>query len=533
MIARTFNRILWAITLGGALLLAARMILAGAAALGAALLVAAAFVAWVYNSPRARASRYLLPGLATFAIFVLMPLLYTVYIAFTNFSGEHLLSQDRVRAWFAQDFYAPDDARYGFRLYPVPGEASSFCVVATVPRKPEPFGDGSTSIHIVSGPEDDFGNRLLVSRPFTPAEAAAGKPVMMGLNIVPPKSKPLSIRDIIAARPWLNRARFTPPGATVPLRLVNLRTLGFRLPLWNEDGDKLVNAVTGQTLVPDAKRGNFVDGQTREPVGPGWRVWIGTENFRLIFTDPAIRAPFLKIFGWNVVFAFLSVAITFAIGVVLASLLQWKALRGRAIYRTLLILPYAIPAFIPILVFRGLFNEGYGEINLVLTQLFGIAPKWFTDPALARAMILIVNTWLGYPYMMIIASGMLQAVPDELYEATAIDGAGPWTNFTQVTLPQIFPPLFPLLIASFAFNFNNFSLIYLLTGGKPDIVGSATVAGTTDLLVSYTFRMAFKDSSARFGFASAVATLLFIVVAVLAWQQLRFSKPAPAAKGGR
>ena len=148
-------------------------------------------------------------------------------------------------------------------------------------------------------------------------------------------------------------------------------------------------------------------------------------------------------------------------------------------------------------------------------------------------MILIVNTWLGYPYMMIIASGMLQAVPDDIYEATAIDGAGPWTNFTRITLPQIFPPLVPLLIASFAFNFNNFSLIYLLTGGKPDIVGSATVAGTTDLLVSYTFRMAFKDSSARFGFASAVATLLFIVVAILAWQQLRLSaQHGPAAKKG-
>ncbi len=148
-------------------------------------------------------------------------------------------------------------------------------------------------------------------------------------------------------------------------------------------------------------------------------------------------------------------------------------------------------------------------------------------------MILIVNTWLGYPYMMIIASGMLQAIPDEMYEATAMDGAGPWTNFSRITLPQIFPPLFPLLIASFAFNFNNFTLIYLLTGGKPDIVGSATVAGTTDLLVSYTFRMAFKDSSARFGFASAVATLLFVVVALLAWLQLRASRPRAAAGGGR
>ncbi len=512
MIARTFNRILWGIAVAGALFLAARMAWTGAVALGTALGLAALFVAWVYNSARARASRYLLPGLATFAVFVLMPLLYTVYVAFTNFSGEHLLSQDRVRAWFAQDDYAPDPDRYAFRLHPAV-EPGKFQVVIT-------------------WEEGNIGKNLLISRPFTTNEAAAGNPVILGLNIVAPTAQPLGIREVIAARPWLNAARFTPPGATTPLRLVSLRALGYRLPLWNAEGERLVNDVTGQVLVPDPKLGNYVDEKTRAPVGPGWRVWVGAENFRLIFRDPAIRAPFLEIFGWNVVFAFLSVAITFAIGVMLASLLQWKALRGRAIYRTLLILPYAIPAFIPILVFKGLFNEGYGEINHVLSALFGIAPRWFTDPALARAMILIVNTWLGYPYMMIIASGMLQAVPDELYEATAIDGAGPWTNFAQVTLPQILPPLFPLLIASFAFNFNNFSLIYLLTGGKPDIVGSATVAGTTDLLVSYTFRMAFKDSSARFGFASAVATLLFIVVAVLAWQQLRFSRPAPAAKGG-
>ena len=512
MICRLLNRILWRLGQGGAAFLAARMALAGAPVLGAALLLGALFAAWVYTSARAHAPRYLLPGLATFLVFVLLPLVYTVYIAFTNFSGEHLLSQERVRDWFAQDCYSPDPERLPFRLHPA-AEPGQYQVVV-------PLEQG------------EIGRNLLISRPFTTNEAAAGKPVTLALNIVAPKARPLGIREIIGARPWLNKARFATPGSAVPLRLVSLRTLGYRLPLWNEDGDRLVNAVTGQALVPDPRLGNYVDEKTREPVGPGWRVWIGTENFRLIFRDPAIRAPFLKIFGWNIGFALLSVALTFALGTVLACLLQWKALRGRAIYRTLLILPYAIPAFIPILVFRGLFNEGYGEINHVLAALFGIAPKWFTDPALARTMILVVNTWLGYPYMMIIASGMLQAVPDELYEATAIDGAGPWINFAKITLPQIFPPLFPLLIASFAFNFNNFSLIYLLTGGKPDIVGSATVAGTTDLLVSYTFRMAFKDSTARFGFASAVATLLFIVVAILAWQQLRFSRPAPAAKGG-
>ena len=522
MIAATLNRILWALLLAGSGALAAKMAFSGAPFLGVALLAFALLSAWIYLSPRTKASRYVLPGLATFAVFVLMPLLYTVYIAFTNFSGEHLLSRDRVRAWFAQDLYAPSPERYDFRLHLVDPVKKLYCVSTPAPNVPQA--------------EKGIGSPMLVSRPFTPDDAASSTPLRMALNIVPPTGNPLGFREVVAARPWLNRARFSVPGSTIPLRLVSLRTLGFRLPVWEERDGKLVNAVTGQILVPDGRRGNFVDERTGEAVGPGWRTWIGLGNFRQIFADPAIRTPFLKIFGWNIAFALLSVATTFAIGVALACLLQWKALRGRSVYRTLLILPYAIPAFIPILVFRGLFNEGYGEINQVLSSLFGIAPKWFTEPALARTMILIVNAWLGYPYMMIISSGMLQAVPDELYEATAIDGAGPWTNFWKITLPQIFPPLFPLLIASFAFNFNNFSLVYLLTGGKPDIVGSATVAGTTDLLVSYTFRMAFKDSSARFGFASAVATLLFFVVALLAWQQLRLAsrqRASAQANGGR
>ncbi|MGD9781801.1 MAG: hypothetical protein AB7V14_06575, partial [Kiritimatiellia bacterium] len=322
MIGRAFGRLVWLLVVAGALALAARMAWAGAPILGAVLALASLFAAWVYNSPRAHAARYLLPGLAAFAIFVLLPLLYTVYVAFTNFSGEHLLSQERVRAWFAQDVYAPDDARYPFRLHPAP-EPGKYQIAI-------PMGQG------------EIGQNFLVSRPFTTNEAAAGRPVVLALNIVPPKAKPLGMRGVVAARPWLNHARFTPPGASTPLRLVGLRALGFRLPLWNEDGDNLVHAVTGQTLVPDPRRGNYVDERTRESVGPGWHVWIGTENFRLLFADPAIRKPFLQIFGWNVAFAFLSVALTFAIGVVLASLLQWKALRGRAIDRTLRILPDAM-----------------------------------------------------------------------------------------------------------------------------------------------------------------------------------------------
>ena len=503
-----FVKIAWGAVVAAAAALAWTMARNGAPGIGAAFLAGSLLVAWVYSSRRTFAARYLLPGLATFALFVLLPLLYTLYIAFTNFSGSHLFDRARVQEWFMRDFWTPDPARHPFSLHPGPA-------------------DGQWQVAV----EWDGGRRL-VSAPFAAGRAADpdAPPIALSPADALPAAPALDLRGVVEARPWLLKARFAPPGdAPYPLRAVSLRALGTREPLWTlADGGVLVDPHDRRFLVPDETTGNYVDQDTGEAVGPGWRVRVGLANFRYILGDPKIRSPFFRIFAWNVSFALLTVLITFAIGVLLASLLQWPALRGRGIYRTLLILPYAIPAFIPILVFRGLFNEGYGEINMLLKTLFGVAPAWFTNPWLARAMILIVNTWLGYPYMMIISAGMLQAVPTDLYEASSIDGATPWQNFSRITLPQILPPLLPLLVASFAFNFNNFTLIYLLTGGRPAIPGSATIAGSTDLLVSYTYRVAFRDSSAQMGFASAVATLLFVVVGALAWLQLRLArKPSP------
>ena len=125
--------------------------------------------------------------------------------------------------------------------------------------------------------------------------------------------------------------------------------------------------------------------------------------------------------------------------------LSWPALRGRGVYRTLLFLPYAVPAFISIPIFRGLFNENLGEINLVLDMLFGVRPGWFSDATLARSMVLLVNTWLGYPYMMILAMGLLKAIPEDLYEASALAGAKPWDNLWRITLPLVARPMAPLL----------------------------------------------------------------------------------------
>jgi maltose/maltodextrin transport system permease protein len=223
-------------------------------------------------------------------------------------------------------------------------------------------------------------------------------------------------------------------------------------------------------------------------------------------------------------FAFLTVFFATAIGMTLAVVLNWEALRYRTLYRTLLFLPYAVPGFISILVFKGLFNQNFGEINAILDALFGVKPAWFADPLLAKAMLLIVNTWLGYPYIMVLCSGLIKAIPADLYEASAIAGARPLTNFFRITAPLIVKPLMPLLIAAFAYNFNNFVLVALLTDGRPDFLNTKIPAGTTDILVSYTYRIAFKDSGQNFGLAAAISTMIFFMVALMSLANLHIAR---------
>ncbi|KAF4531043.1 hypothetical protein B566_EDAN019061 [Ephemera danica] len=178
---------------------------------------------------------------------------------------------------------------------------------------------------------------------------------------------------------------------------------------------------------------------------------------------------------------------------------------------------------------QGLFNQNFGEINAILSAAFGIKPAWFADPWLAKAMLLIVNTWLGYPYFMVLATGVIKAIPSDLYEASAIAGAGPWVNFRRITAPLILKPLTPLLISAFAFNFNNFVLIALLTDGRPDFLNTLVPAGTTDILVTYTYRIAFTDAGQNFGLAAAISTLIFLLVAVISLINLRFTREASKA----
>jgi arabinogalactan oligomer/maltooligosaccharide transport system permease protein len=203
--------------------------------------------------------------------------------------------------------------------------------------------------------------------------------------------------------------------------------------------------------------------------------------------------------------------------------LNHPTLRGKKIYRVLVILPYAFPAFLSGLVWAGLLNPQFGFVNQVL---FGGADiPWLTEPWLARFSVILVNLWLGYPYMFLVCTGALQSLPEELDEAARVDGASPWRVFRSIKLPLLLVSVAPLLIASFAFNFNNFNVIYMLTRGWPRFTDTTFDIGSTDLLITMVYKVAFGQGGARdYGLASALSILIFLLVAVVSIIAFRRTK---------
>jgi maltose/maltodextrin transport system permease protein len=465
----------------------------GVAAIGASAL-------YVYGVARTVAWKYLYPGVAGMLLFVAFPLLYTVQIAFTNYSSSNLLDAHRARAYLLDQTVADEAHSRPFTLH----------------------ADGP-GWRLMLGPQEGEAGPPLVS----PALSLAGPPALAAVVMQPagatPPGPPLDLRGLIAHRQALAGLRLQLPDGSV-IRYAGLHEFGPIEPLWKEGADgSLTQQLTGARFKPNPDTG-FYETAEGERLQPGFKVGIGLANYARMLLDADFRSPFLSIFVWTVLFSGLTVLFSTALGMSLAVLLEWQNLKFRGLYRTLLFLPYAVPGFISILVFKGLFNQNFGEINAILDAFFGVRPAWFAEPLLAKAMLLIVNTWLGYPYIMILCTGLIKAIPADLYEASAIAGAKPLTNFLQITAPLIARPLTPLLISAFAFNFNNFVLISLLTDGRPDYLNTKLPAGTTDILVSYTYRIAFTDNGQNFGLAAAINTLVFVMVAVMALVQLKVSQ---------
>ncbi|MBT2659914.1 sugar ABC transporter permease [Bacillus sp. ISL-45] len=244
--------------------------------------------------------------------------------------------------------------------------------------------------------------------------------------------------------------------------------------------------------------------------------WVGLKNFFDLFQLESWRQTFFSVLSWTIIWTFVATTFQVALGMFLAILVNQKDVKGKAIIRTVFILPWAVPAFVSILVFAGMFNESFGAINRDILGFFGIDPiPWMTEAMYTKIALIMIQTWLGFPFIFAMVTGVLQSIPEELYEAATVDGATNFQKFKNITLPLVLFATAPILITQYTFNFNNFNIIYLFNGGGPAVPGAN--AGGTDILISWIYSLTM--TSAQYSKAAAITMLLsLIVIGVALWQ---------------
>ena len=244
--------------------------------------------------------------------------------------------------------------------------------------------------------------------------------------------------------------------------------------------------------------------------------WVGFENFKNLFSfaSTGFGGTFVQVLIWTIVWAFFATFIDYFLGIAVAMLINRKGVKFKKVWRTILVMTIAVPQFVSLLYVSKLFDSN-GLINGTLLRLGWIktAIPFWTNPMLAKVMIIVINIWIGIPYLMLIATGLLMNIPEDLYESARIDGASPWQMFKSITLPYMFFVTGPFLLTQFTGNLNNFNVIYLLTGGAPKSGSMVGGAGKTDLLVTWLYKMTINDTNYKM--AAVIGIMVFIVTAVI------------------
>ena len=244
--------------------------------------------------------------------------------------------------------------------------------------------------------------------------------------------------------------------------------------------------------------------------------WVGLENFKSLFSfgSNGFGGTFLTVLAWTLVWAFFATFIDYFLGLAVAMLINKKGIKFKKLWRTILVMTIAVPQFVSLLYITKMFATD-GIVNGFLMSHGWITnpiPFW-TDPTLAKVMIILVNIWIGIPYLMLIATGLLMNIPEDLYESAKIDGANPVQMFFNITLPYMLFVTGPFLLTQFTGNLNNFNVIYLLTQGKPLSTSLTGNAGNTDLLVTWLYKMTVTDTNYKM--AAVIGIMVFVVTAVV------------------
>ena len=244
--------------------------------------------------------------------------------------------------------------------------------------------------------------------------------------------------------------------------------------------------------------------------------WVGLENFSKLFAfgKSGFGSTFMTVLAWTLVWAFFATFLNYFLGMGVAILINKKGIRFKALWRTILVLTIAVPQFVSLLyVYKMFANDGLVNGYLLKWGWISNPIPFWTDPMLARITIIVVNVWIGIPYMMLIATGLLMNIPPELYESAKIDGATPFQMFKSITLPYMLFVTGPFLLTQFTGNLNNFNVIYLLTKGQPQSMRLTDHAGQTDLLVTWLYKMTVTDTNYKM--AAVIGIMVFLVTAVI------------------
>lgn len=466
-----------------------------------AAIVAAVTIAvnWIYFSRRRLPAKYLTPGLIFLAIFQVFVIVYTGYIALTNYGTGHNGSKEQaVSSLMASSLQRVEDSP----TYPVTvvDQFGTLGLLVTDPDGDALLGTNEQPLQEVDAQFD--GDKAVSVDGWTSLSFA---------DVLARQGEITELAVPVSDDPNDGALR-TPDGSNAYQYVSTLE--------YDEEAGTMTNLTTG-VVYTDIGTGAFTAPDGTEML-PGWQIVVGFDNFVRAVTDVRLLQPLVYVTLWTFAFAIISVASTFFLGLFLAIIFNDMRMRGRNVYRVIMILPYAIPSFLSALIWAGMMNQSFGFINQVL--LGGASIPWLTDPWMAKISILIVNLWLGFPYMFLICMGALQAIPDDVVEAAKVDGARPFAIFRLIKLPLILVTTAPLLIASFAFNFNNFNVIYMLTGGGPRDSSAPIPVGYTDLLITMVYKVAFTGQNRDYGLASAYSIIIFVVVAVISIIAFRRTK---------
>ena len=248
--------------------------------------------------------------------------------------------------------------------------------------------------------------------------------------------------------------------------------------------------------------------------------WTGWNNFMELFNTKSsnLGYAFLHILGWTLVWAFFATFTNYFLGMLLAMLINKKGIKLKKMWRGIFVMTIAIPQFISLLYMSKLFAKN-GMINKILlsTGLLDTPFDFWANTTASRILVIAINIWIGVPYLMLIATGILMNIPDDLYESARIDGANPWQQYVKITLPYMLFITGPYLLTSFIGNINNFNVIYLLAGGaepNPKLLTTGGNASDVDLLITWLFKIT-TGTESNYKLASVIGILIFIVVSVI------------------